>query len=74
MKAVIGIESVNETIEFVLEGQVGYAPLSAMVSAPTGSGGGMRVLDVLKVWEGDETILVPFEHLIYFRLTRGDEK
>jgi hypothetical protein len=74
MVATIGIDIAGEVKEFVLQGNIGYAPLSAMVSAPTGSGGGMRVLDVLKVWEGDETFLIPFGHLIYFRLSRGEEK
>lgn len=74
MVATIGIDAAGEVREFVLEGNIGYCPLSTMVSAPTNVGGGMRTLDVLKVWEGDETYLIPFGHLIYFRLSRGEEK
>jgi hypothetical protein len=33
-------------------------------------GGGMRSIEALKVWESDETFIIPFGHLAFLRLEK----
>lgn len=69
MIAKMGIEvnGAEKVIDF--DGKVGYEIMNVMVSAPHSLGGG-PIPVLFKVYEGDTTILVPLNRLLYFEMTR----
>jgi hypothetical protein len=72
MKAKIGIDTNEGLVEFEMEGKIGYEPMKVFVNAPSNSGGGVKYIEIMRVWEGTRTLLVPFDHLAYIEMT-GEE-
>jgi hypothetical protein len=72
MRAKIGVDTNEGLVEFEMEGKIGYEPMKVVVNSPSNMGGGLKYIEILRVWEGTRTILVPFDHLAYIEMI-GDE-
>jgi hypothetical protein len=73
MKAKIGIDTSQKLVEIEMIGRIGYGLMNTVTNAPSQFGGGQKSIGVMKVWEGNRTLLIPIQNLAYIELI-GDDK